>query len=146
MVEFIEQYGASIVAIIIAIAGMVTAVFNFKKAAELNKQIKTNADAARQDVAITRQGVIDAFKSAKIPTEWKIDVSNKISASLSAFRDEMITLIKSNQATQNDMLLIAIKILQFTKASEKLSDEDKAKLDEFIQKIGEEDKTIDITE
>ena len=146
MVEFIEQYGASIVAIIIAIAGMITAVFNFKKAVELNKQIKTNADVARQDVQITRQGIIDAFKSAKIPTEWKIDVSNKINTSLSAFRDEIISLIKSNQATQNDMLLIAIKILQFTKASDKLNEEDKAKLDEFIQRIGEEDKTIDITE
>ena len=146
MVEFLEQYGASIVAIIIAIAGMVTAVFNFKKAAELNKQIKTNADAARQDVAVTRQGVIDAFKSAKIPTEWKIDVSNKIDKSLSKFRDETIELIKSNQATTNDFLLMAIKILQYTKASEKLNDDEKAKLDEMVQLIKDEDKTIDITE
>ena len=125
---------------------MVTAVFNFKKAAELNKQIKVNADAARQDVEVTRQGVIDAFKSAKIPTEWKIDVSNKIDKSLSKFRDETIDLIKSNQATTNDLLLMAIKILQYTKASEKLNDDEKARLDEMVKLIKDEDKTIDITE
>ena len=144
MVEFLEQYGASIVAIAIAIAGMITAIFNFKKAAELNKQIKINADAARQDVAVTRQGVIDAFKAAKIPTEWKIDVSNKINTALNNFRDEMITLIKSNQAFVNDVLLMAIKILSFTAASDKLSEEDKAKLQELIQLIDESDKTINI--
>ena len=144
MVEFLEQYGASIVSILIAIAGMITAVFNFKKAAELNKQIKINADAAKQDVAITRQGVIDAFKAAKIPTEWKIDVSNKINTTLNNFRDEMITLIKSNQAFANDVLLMAIKILSFTAASDKLSEEDKAKLQELIQLIDESDKTINI--
>ena len=144
MVEFLEQYGASIVSILIAIAGMITAVFNFKKAAELNKQIKINADAAKQDVAVTRQGVIDAFKAAKIPTEWKIDVSNKINTTLNNFRDEMITLIKSNQAFANDVLLMAIKILSFTAASDKLSEEDKAKLQELIQLIDESDKTINI--
>ena len=144
MVEFLEQYGASIVSILIAIAGMITAVFNFKKAAELNKQIKINADAAKQDVAVTRQGVIDAFKAAKIPTEWKIDVSNKINTTLNNFRDEMITLIKSNQAFANDVLLMAIKILSFTAASDKLSEEDKAKLQELIQCIDESDKTINI--
>ena len=144
MVEFLEQYGASIVSILIAIAGMITAVFNFKKAAELNKQIKINADTAKQDVAITRQGVIDAFKAAKIPTEWKIDVSNKINTTLNNFRDEMITLIKSNQAFANDVLLMAIKILSFTAASDKLSEEDKAKLQELIQLIDESDKTINI--
>ena len=144
MVEFLEQYGASIVSILIAIAGMITSVFNFKKAAELNKQIKINADVARQDVAVTRQGVIDAFKAAKIPTEWKIDVSNKINTTLNNFRDEMITLIKSNQAFANDVLLMAIKILSFTAASDKLSEEDKAKLQELIQLIDESDKTITV--
>lgn len=144
MVEFLEQYGASIVSILIAIASMITAVFNFKKAVELNKQIKINADAAKQDVAITRQGVIDAFKAAKIPTEWKIDVSNKINTALNSFRDEMITLIKSNQAFENDVLLMAVKILSFTAASDKLSEEDKAKLQELIQLIDESDKTINI--
>lgn len=144
MVEFLEQYGASIVSILIAIASMITAVFNFKKAAELNKQIKINADAAKQDVAITRQGIIDAFKAAKIPTEWKIDVSNKINTALNSFRDEMITLIKSNQVFENDVLLMAIKILSFTAASDKLSEEDKAKLQELIQLIDDSDKTINI--
>ena len=146
MLEFIEQYGASIVAIIIAIAGMITAIFNFKKAAELNKEIKRNADVAKQDVAVTRQGVIDAFKSAKIPTEWKIDVSNKINKILSEFRDEMIALIKSNQVVTNDFLVLVTKILSYTKASEKLTPEEKAKLNELMQLISEEDKTIDITE
>ena len=146
MVEFLEQHGASIVELIIAIAGMITAVYNFKKAAELNKQIKINADAAKQDVTVTRQGVVDAFKSAKIPTEWKIDVSNKINTLLSGFRDETIALIKSNQAITNDFLVLAIKILSYTKASDKLTPEEKAKLNELMQLISEEDKTIDITE
>ena len=56
----------------------------------------------------------------------------------------MITLIKSNQAFANDVLLMAIKILSFTAASDKLSEEDKAKLQELIQLIDESDKTINI--
>ena len=144
MVEFLEQHGAEIVSMILALAGLATAVFNFRKTVLLNRAARKDIETTRQDITITREGIVEAFKSAKIPNEWKIDVSNKIVTTLGEWRDSMLADIKKNQQFANDAMLIAIKILSFTAASEKLSDEDKAKLDEIIRLIEDKDKTIEI--
>lgn len=144
MVEFLEQHGAEIVSMVLGITGLATAVFNFRKTVLLNRAARKDIETTRQDITITREGIVEAFKSAKIPNEWKIDVSNKIVNTLSEWRDSMLAEIKKNQQFANDAMLIAVKILSFTAASEKLSDEDKAKLDELIRLIEDKDKTIEI--
>ena len=144
MVEFLEQHGAEIVSMILALAGLATAVFNFRKTVLLNRAARKDIETTRQDITITREGIVEAFKSAKIPNEWKIDVSNKIVTTLGEWRDSMLADIKKNQQFANDAMLIAVKILSFTAASEKLSDEDKAKLDEIIRLVEDKDKTIEI--
>ena len=146
MLEFLETYGAQIVAVLTAAAGLFTAVYNMTKVLKINKKVDQNAEATKQDIEITREGIVEAFKTAKIPTEWKISVSNQVNAILTQWRDEFIELFQKHEVVRDDIMLMIVKILAFTAASNKLSDEDKAKLDELIKCISDNDSTIDITE
>lgn len=146
MIEFLEAHGATIVAILTAAAGLFTAVYNMTKVFKINKKVDTNAESTKQDIQITRDGIIEAFKTAKIPTEWKISVSNQVNTILTQWRDEFIAILKESETTRDEIMTMILKILAFTAASNKLTDEEKAKIDELIKSISEKDSTIDITE
>lgn len=146
MVEFLEQYGPAILAMITAGASLAGSIYGIIKCFKTGKKVDANNEATKEDIQITKQGIVEAFKSAKIPNEWKISVSNQVNAILTSFRDEFITLIKENQAFSNDMLLMTLKILNFTAASSKLTEEEKAKIQDLINQIEDKDSTIDITE
>lgn len=146
MIEFLEVHGATIVAILTAAAGLFTAVYNMTKVFKINKKVDTNAENTKQDIQITRDGIIEAFKIAKIPTEWKISVSNQVNTILTQWRDEFIAILKESETTRDEIMTMILKILAFTAASNKLTEEEKAKIDELIKSISEKDSTIDITE
>ena len=139
MVEFFEAHGLDLIALITALGGLIGTI------AGLVRIFKTDKSVGDK-IKITREGVVEAFKTAKIPTEWKIDVSRKIDASLTKWREELVGLIKKDLALNTELLLFALKILSYTAASNKLTPEDKAKLDELMRLVGDEDKTLDISE
>ena len=146
MLDFFVNYGADITALLIAIAGLTTAIATLRKAFKTGKKVDTVNMATDEKIKITREGIVEAFKTAKIPTEWKISVSKQVNETLEKWRDDFITLIKNNQSTTNGVMLMMLKILSYTAASNKLTEEDKNKIDELIAVISEDDKTIDIGE
>lgn len=139
MVEFFEQYGADILAMITGLAGLIGSVWGIVRVFKSEK-------STGEKIKATREGIIEGFKAAKIPNEWKVDVSNKINITLSKWRDDLLSQFKKDQALTNELTLYAIKILSHTAASNMLTDEEKARVDELIKLVGEDDKTIDITE
>ena len=99
-----------------------------------------------EKVQITREGIVEAFKVAKIPTEWKISVSKQIDSKLSDWRDEFLTIVKENEMTRTILMTMILKILNYTAASNKLTEEEKAKINELIRSVSEEDATLDIND
>ena len=139
MLEFFQNYGADILAIIIALGSMAAAVTQIVKAHNLNKQ-------NRQDIQITREGIVNAFKQAKIPSELKIEISNQVDKKLTDFTNKVITIIKEKEELRDQATLMILKILDYTAASNKLSEEEKAKVEDIKKLISNEDKTVDINE
>lgn len=144
MLEFFQQYGAEILAGLTAAAAAVTSVVTMVKAFKTGK--KVDANIARQDneIQITRDGIVEAFKTAKIPSEWKIDVSNKIEKAIEAGLDQIIELFKEYEGLRTDANILILKILSYTAASNKLTEDDKNKIADLLKLIGEKDSTINI--
>lgn len=142
MLEWIESYGPMIVALITALSGLCVSVYNIKRTLKMGKKVDENVMNTQRGIQITQQGIIEAFKTAKIPTEWKIDVSNKIDSTLSAWKQDMLAEFNTKQTQTNQMLLLALTILSNTAASGKLTDEQQAQLNELIKRVQESDKTV----
>lgn len=146
MLEFLSQYGVEISALITGVSGLLASIFGLVKVFKNGKQISENNEVTKQEIQVTREGIVEAFKEAKIPNEWKISVSNQVNTILTNFRDELITTIKENEKLRNKLMILTVKILSFTAASNKLTEDEKAQLNDLIKEISEEDSTIDITE
>lgn len=146
MLDFFVNYGADITALLIAIAGLTTAIATLRKAFNTGKKVDIVNMTTDEKIKITREGIVEAFKTAKIPTEWKISVSKQVNETLEKWRDDFITCMKNNQSSTNAVMLMMLKILSYTAASNKLTEEDKNTINELIAVISEDDKTIDIGE
>lgn len=139
MLEFFENYGADLIALIIAICGAVTATMSLIRVVKLGKQTKS-------DIQITKDGIVEGFKMAKIPSEWKVSISNQVDKKLQEWTDKFIEIVKENEELRTRMTALTLKILSYTQASNKLTEEEKAILNDLIKLIKLDDATIDITE
>ena len=146
MLEFLSNHGVEITAIITALGGAIGAVVSLIQVFKNNRKINKNNELTKQDIKITREGIVEAFKSAKIPNEWKISVSTQVNKMLVNFRDEFIKLYKENAEMSNKLLAISAKVLSFTAASEKLTADEKKQLQDLILLLNKEDYTIDISD
>lgn len=139
MLEFFAEYGAQIATTIISLASLSGSIYGITRIFKSNKTLS-------EKVQITREGIVEAFKVAKIPTEWKISVSKQIDSKLSDWRDEFLTIVKQNEMTRTILMTMILKILNYTAASNKLTEEEKAKINELIRSVSEEDATLDIND
>ena len=139
MLDFFANYGADITSLLISVAAIITG------SATLVKSFKI-AKTTDERIQITRDGIVEAFKTAKIPNEWKISISKQVDTKLAEWRDEFLRLWKENDVMKTEMLALLLKILSFTAASNKLTPEEKAKLEDLTKLITDNDATIDVTE
>lgn len=139
MLDFFANYGADITSLLISVAAIITG------SATLVKSFKI-AKTTDERIQITRDGIVEAFKTAKIPNEWKISISKQVDTKLAEWRDEFLRLWKENDVMKTEMLALLLKILSFTDASNKLTPEEKAKLEDLTKLITDNDATIDVTE
>lgn len=146
MLEFFAQHGPAILAGMTALGSLVASITGLVKVFKTNQKINAEQAKTQTEIQITREGIIEAFKAAKIPNEWKVTVSKQVEAYLTKFRDEFITMFKENEQTRDLIMISILKILNFTAASNKLTEDEKKQIDDLIKQITDEDNTIDITE
>lgn len=146
MLEFFAQHGPAILAGMTALGSLVASITGLVKVFKTNQKINAEQAKTQTEIQITREGIIEAFKAAKIPNEWKVTVSKQVEAYLTKFRDEFITMFKENEQTRDLIMISILKILNFTAASNKLTEDEKKQIDDLIKQISDEDNTIDITE
>lgn len=146
MLEFFAQHGPAILAGMTALGSLVASITGLVKVFKTNQKINAEQAKTQTEIQITREGIIEAFKAAKIPNEWKVTVSKQVEAYLTKFRDEFITMFKENEQTRDLIMISILKILNFTAASNKLTEDEKKQIDDLIKQITDEDNTIDISE
>lgn len=144
MLGFIELYGPAIIAGIIGAGGLAGAIYNIVKCFKLGKRVDKATCSLEKNMEITREGVIEAFKSAKLPNEIKLSITTKVEEVLGQARDMLIEEVKKNEAVRTSMMTMILKILSFTAASNKLTDDDKKQIEDMLKLLSEDITTINI--
>lgn len=144
MLGFLEIYGPALISGIIGAGGLAGAIYNIVKCFKLGKKVDKATCSLEKNIEITREGVVQAFKSAKLPNEIKLSITTKVEEVLSQARDKLIEEVKKNEALRTTMMAMILKVLSFTAASNKLTDDEKKQIEDMIKQINVEDNTINI--
>lgn len=146
MLEWLTTNGFALVAGILGTLGTVGATWAVTKVFKVGKKVNGAINVAKEDVKVTREGIVEAFKSANIPSEFKITISNQVNQLFTMFKDELLKIVQHNADYINTAVSLMLKILSYTAASDKLTDDEKALVNDWIKQISDAEKTIDITE
>lgn len=144
MLEFFAQYGPAIAGGIIGAGALAGAIYNIKKLFKLNKKVDAQSLSFDKQIEVTREGIVEAFKSAKLPNEIKLSITTKVDEVLSKARDTIIDEVKKNEAIRTTMMMLILKILSFTAASSKLTEDEKKQIEDMLKLIDVEDSTINL--
>lgn len=140
MQEFINNYGAIIISIITFIGALATAIAAMRNGIVANKKISK----LNNDIQITQNGIVEAFKKAKISPELKLSISSKVDTILNEWVNKSLKLIQDNEELRTKLAVANTKILSYTAAFNKLSDEEKAEINSLINEVTEKDITIEV--
>lgn len=125
----------SISSLVIALCGALTAVIGVVKMLKTGKISITELGKLKQDVNLTQQGIVEAFKSVRFPTEWRVDLSKK---NIETIREEFNKLYKkliSLDEAKTKLMIYQAKILSKTAAYNKLTDDEKAELNILLEVV-----------
>lgn len=141
MVEWLEAHSASILAVIMSLCGSITSIETLIKSLNFITTLKSELAALKKDIQITREGIVEAFKEAVIPSEIKVDISKQVNKILDSAMSEFKAILINNQETMAKMMVYMLKIMKNTAAYNKLTDEEKQVLNNLVS----EDTIIEIT-
>lgn len=144
MLEFFELYGPSILAAIAAAGGAITAVCATIKMFKTEKRVKASEAQTKEDVKITREGIVEAFKKSKIPTELRLSISKQVDEKLEAWAEKFLIMFKEHEELRTKLAVANTQILAFTAAFNKLSPEEQTEINELIKQITDGDKVIEV--
>ena len=143
MEEFILENIAQILTAVIAICGSIISVTSFIKALRSENRTTTALNQNAQDIQITREGIVQAFKEATITKDLKVSVNTEVQRILEDNKNQTISIIRNNEAKRTKMMYWVLKILEYTAASNKLTKEEKAEIAETLSLIAEDEKIVD---
>ena len=144
MLEFFQLYGPSILAAIVAAGGAVTSVCATIKMFKTGQQVKASEAETKNAIAITQDGIVEAFKQAKIPSDLKISLSNQVDKKLEEWAAKFLTMFKEHEDMRTQLAVANAKILAFTAAFNKLSPEEQQAIEDLIKQITETNKTVEV--
>lgn len=130
---------ALITGVIMSLCGLVTAIatahksiMSSKKTSAEYKKIQNEHNVLQKDMEVTREGIIQAFTNAKFPTNYKIDLSNKVEKILNEWFIKLVDTIMAKDEIRTRLMIFISKILYNTAAYNKLTDEEKIELQNLL--------------
>lgn len=144
MIEFLSKHGEEILCVIIQIAGYIATIVAFVKMLKSEKRVKTFMIEGKQDIIITREGIVEAFKTAKINPEIKISIAKQVDAKLSEWKQEFMSMYKKSEESRTKLTLYVAKIMSNTAAYNKLSDAEKEEGNRLMKEIVEDDGLVEV--
>mgnify|MGYP000095068513 CR=1 FL=1 len=144
--EWFAQWGGLILSALIgtgAIGGSVKAIIEIVKT---NKKLKLVQAETKANLEVTQQGIVEAFKTAKIPTDLKVNLSKQVTETLSKWKEEFMKEYAKIDALKTRMMAMILQILSYTAASNKLTEEQKAEIEQLLKLITENDGEIVVNE
>ena len=144
MLEFFEQYGPSILAAIVALSGAITSVWSAIKMFKTEKRVKLDQAETKEALQITQEGIVEAFKRAKIPTELRVSINEQVDKKLETWAEKFLTMFAEHEELRDKLAVANAQILAYTAAFNKLSVEEQAEINELIKQITEKDKNVEV--
>ena len=146
MLDFIAEYGPIILTGLSTLGTAAGVIYSIGRSFKIGSKLNKTIEETNNKIQITQEGIVEAFKQVKIPSEWKISISSQVDKKLNYFTETFMKQYQENEATKYLMIYLCLKILANTAAANKLSEEDKAKLKSMLDEVDEANKTIDVTE
>ena len=130
MFEWLQISPATLIAIItggsgalVGIIAVITAIYTAKK--------------ARKEYQITKEGVVEGFKQAVIPQNIRLDATSLMAKYLSTVIPQLEGSLKKQVAPLATATLLMLRILANTAAANKLTDEEKAQVQQIYNYLNE---------
>ncbi len=146
MLDFLITYGPTILSGLGAFGAGLGGIYSILKVFKIGKKVDANIARTDEEIKITREGIVEAFKTAHIPTEWKISVAGQVNQILTDWRNEFLGILNEQEALRTKMMAAILKILNYTAASNKLTEAEKKDIEELLRLITERDGIIDISD
>ena len=144
MLEFFQTYGPSIFAGILGAGSLASAIVALRNVFKINKKVNKETKTVDEKIQITQDGIVKAFQTAKLPNEIKLSLITQVKDVLTEARDKIIEEVKKNEQLRTNMMMLILKILSFTAASNKLTEDEKKQIEDMIKLISNEDSTIEV--
>lgn len=144
MLDFLEAYFIDILAFLMALASAIGAVFSSVEAIKTFKDLTRLKAKTAEDIQITQDGIVNAFKLAKIPNELKVSINEQIDAKLETWAAKFLIMFEQHEKMRTELAAANTKILAYTAAFNKLSEEEKAHINELIKLITDKDRIVEV--
>lgn len=141
--EWVANNYEAILSIITAVIGAVVAVTAFIKALKSETRVTNQMAALKGDVAITRAGVVQAFKDAVVPKELKVSINKQVRQIISEEMAKVLEVVRKSEERRTKMNYWVLRILSWTAASNKLTVEEQSEVNELLALIAEEDQIVE---
>lgn len=138
--EWIEANAASIgivCSVIIGICGVITALFGVVKAIKTGKVSTAQYNDLVSKIDVTQNGIVEAFKQVKFPTDWRVDLSKKVEAKFEELSEKLYNKLIAQDEAKTRLIIYMAKIISNTAAYNKLTDEEKAELNSLLTYVNE---------
>ena len=141
MLEWLSTYGLDILLGILSSGGLYAGISGIVRTIKLNNKIDKTVDEkigkVQEDIVITQEGVIQAFKQAILGNDFKISINNQIDKKLTDLAEKLISTIKENEELRTRLTVLTAIILKNTAAYNKLTDEEKGEMNVLVNNLGE---------
>lgn len=144
MLEWLELHGTDLLSIIISAGALAGAIYNFVKVIKLGNRTTTTLLNFGSQIDITKEAIVEGFKAARIPNELKVSLGNKLDAALDKATTKLIEIVQKNEEQRTLMMTKILKILSYTAAANKLTDEETAQINDMIRLIDDSENTIEV--
>lgn len=108
-----------------------------------DREVSERLDIADTNVKITREGIVQAFKGAIVPNDLKISINKQVEKVMDRKFSEILDELKKNEEQRTKLTYWAVRILEHTAASDKLTVEQKAELYDTLTLIANDEQIID---
>lgn len=152
--EFLVEQMEVILGVIITLTSAIIATTSFVKALRSERRTKAEMTALAEmvvaklatidkDVAITRLGIVQAFKDAVVTKDIKVSINSQVKKVLDEYLGNITEVVQKSEESRTQMTYWALKILRYTAAYNKLTVEQQTELDEIMALIADDEKIID---
>lgn len=144
IIQFIQEHGTDILNGLLSALSVFIATNATIRSFKVDKKFNINQNQVNNAIQITRDGIVEAFKKARVGTEVKVSLTNQLDTKLAAMEKRLVSIVTRHESVRTRLALENTKILSYTAAYNKLSENEKSQLNEVLAEAENIDNTVEV--